>query len=324
MGPSGGVPFIDRVILMLYRFLTGAVLLPCLLSAPAFAEDLVTGSMPSEIRIEATGPGLFRVTNMARRYQTNLLASVALNGTVLHQLLEIEQSDVRIEGPEAETQFEGGEVSVRAYPLSAEGRDKESFAIKASGDAVAADGPYLTITRYGCCVEQPTHAVFSLETGAYLFNATGSGASGDWVTLGARGGFDNQRIIAQHVALSAADDAIFGDHKNAVIAIAYARRDQPLQRLALLAPQKVLDEDAMLNWMPQPSLSSAETTQSGDHLFIEKEGQAAELFTGITYRLQLDETTSIEIPITADHLDLSGARLPQGYSLVELPLDQPY
>lgn len=308
---------------MLCRLLAFCLLLPALINSAA-AEDLVSGTMPSEIRVEATEPGLFRITNSQRRYQTNLLGVVAIPGTVQHQLLEIEQNDVRIEGPQIETQFESGNVTVRAYPLTDQGKGSQSFEIKAKGDAVAADGPYLTITRYGCCVEQPTHAIFSLETGAYLFNATGNGASGDWVTMGARGGFENERIIAQHVAITAEDAAIFGDHKNAVAVISYARRDQPLQRLILIAPQKTIDEDAMLNWMPRPSLSSAEVTQAGDHLFFDKEGKGEEIFTGIIYRLVLDEATALEIPLVADRFDLTGAKIPDGYSLIDSGLAQPY
>jgi hypothetical protein len=309
---------------MLHRLLAAALILPGLFAAPALAVDLVNGTLPSDIRIEAAEPGLFRVTTHARRYQTNLLGSAVQPRTVLHQLLEIEQSSVRIEGPEVETQFESGTVTVRAFPLTHAGKGAQSFEIKIAGDEILADGPYLTVTRNGCCVEQPTHAVFSLESGAYLFNATGNGPSGTWVTLGARGGLENTRMIAQHVAPSAEDGAIFGGHKNAVAVITYAGRVQPLQRLAVIAPQAVIDGDAMLNWFAEPVLISAEMPKGGDHLFMEREGKGAEIFTGATYRLTLDETTTIEVPIVADRFDITAATLPEGYSLVELPLVQPY
>lgn len=306
------------------RLLAGAALLPALLALPAAAEDLVTGTMPSEIRVEVAAHGLFRITNTARRHQTNLLGSSVKQGAVLHQLLEIEQTSVRIEGAEAETQFESADVILRAFPLTAEGKGAQSFEIRVKGDEIAADGPYVTISRFGCCAEMPTHAVFSLESGAYLFNANGSGPSGDWVTLGARGGFEMTRIIAQHVAPTAEDAAVFSGHKNAVAAFAYARRDLPVQRLVLIAPQAAIDGDAVLNWMPKPSLVSADMPLGGDHLFIEKEGKPDALFTGITYRLVLDETTIIEIPIVGDRFEIGGAKLPEGYSLAELPLEQPY
>jgi hypothetical protein len=296
-----------------------------LVAGPVAAQDLVDETMPSGIRIELQEPGLLRILNTTRRYQTNLLAVVAEPGVVRHQLLEIEQRSEQVEGPEADTQFGAAEVTLRAYPLTDQGKGAQIFEIKVPGDAAEADGPYLTVTRYGCCAEQSTHAVFSLETGAYLFNATGTGRSGDWVTMGARGGFENERIIAAHVALATHDGEILGGYKNAVAAITYARRDKPLQRVLLVAPQAAIDSDAALNWLSQPSLVAEAHPAGTDHIFIEREGKGPELFTGIAYRMVLDETTTIEIPIVADRFDIKAATLPEGYSLVEQDLaGQPY
>lgn len=310
---------------MRVHLLAGIALLPVLLSVPATAEDLVNNQLPSELRIELQEPGIFRVTNTTRRYETNILASTTDRARLIHQLLEIEQRAEQVEGPEIETQVGASDITIRAFPLTDQGKGQQSFEIKVPGDAARVSGPYLTVTKYGCCAEQSTHAVFNLETGAYLFNATGEGESGDWVTLGARGGFENERIIAYHAVPTPYDQDILQAIPNAVVAITYARRDQPLQRVALIASQAAIEADAALNWWGKAGLVSATQTEPTDHIFIPREGKAAELFTDTSYRLVLDDETVIEIPIVADRFDIKSAKLPAGFSLVEMKLDgQPY
>lgn len=310
---------------MRHHLLVGIALLPALLAMPVFAEDLVKTELSSQLRVELQEPGVFRIHNTTRRYETNIIAATADRTRMIHQILEIEQTVEQVEGPEIETQFGPAEIAVSAYPLADQGKGEKSFTVKAPGDAVRVSGPYLTITKYGCCAEQSTNAVFSLENGAYLFNATGEGESGDWVTMGARGGFDNERIIAYHAVPTTYDLEILKEIPNAVVAITYAKRNEALQRVAVIASQAAIDADAELNWWGKAGLVSATQTEPTDRIFVEREGTGAELFTDATYRLVLDEETVIEIPLTADRLDIAKAKLPAGFSLVEMKLDgQPY
>lgn len=310
---------------MRYRLSSALAVLIALSATPAAAEDLVTGQMPSEIRIRSQAPGIFRVNNITRRFETNVMAPAGPIGQLRYQLLEIEQSQELVEGPEIETQFGAASVVVSAYPLNDQGKGAKAFEIRMAGDKVAVNGPYLTITKYGCCAEQGTHAVFSLENGNYLFNATGAGASGDWVTLGARGGFQNERIIAFHVIPTPFDLEILNEIPDAVAAITYARRDRSLQRLALIASPAAIAADVELDWWATATLLSPGNRKESDRIFIEHDGKAEEIFTDAVYRLSLDDATVVEIPIVADRLDIGGAKLPAGYRLLEMNLAaQPY
>jgi hypothetical protein len=296
--------------------------LAALLTLPALAEDLVAEQAPSEIRIEATADGQMRVVNTTRRFETNLLATVADRQVIQHQLLEIEHRAEMVEGTEIERQFGEAHVRVTAYPLSAAGKGAPLFTVESSGDAVRVDGPYLTISHYGCCAEGSTDSIFSLETGQYLFNANGPGQAGDWVTMGARGGFENERILAYHLVPTPLDGQLFGELANGAAIISYARRDKPLQRVALVAPQEVFDAGRELDWLPRAGLLSADSAAPSDRLFIQRDGSGAEMFDGITYRLSLDDETVIDIPVTADRLDIAAAKLPEGYRLVEISLER--
>lgn len=310
---------------MRLSLLAAALLLSNLALIPAsFAGPLVEATAPSTISITQE-EGNFRVTTDSRRYQTNLLPSVTAKNALIYQLLEIEQHTVTVEGPETEQAFDEANVKVTAYPLTAQGKGEVAFTIEGRADAVNASGSFLTLTRYGCCVEQPTHAVYSLESGHYLFNATGEGPRGasgvgQWVTMGAQGGFRFERIFAYHAKITAADDELFGDVANGALIITYAAQTQALQRVMLVAPAADMEQDAPLSWMPRTDLVNATFPKGTDRIFIEKKGEEAELFTDAILRLTLDEATVIEIPLVADRLDVKSAKLPEGFSLLEQPL----
>lgn len=305
---------------MRLSFLAAALLLPNLTQIPAaMADALVEGTLPSTISI-VKEEGNFRVSTDSRRFQTNLLPSVEAKNALIYQLLVIEQHTVAVEGPETEQAFDEATVKVTAYPLTAQGKGEAAFNIEGTADAVNAYGSYLTLTRYGCCVEQATHAVYSLESGKYLFNATGEGPSGQWATMGAQGGFRFERIFAYHAKLTAADSDLFGDTANGAVIITYASQTEPLQRLMLVASQEDMDSDAPLEWMPRIDLVNGTYPKGIDRIFVERQGEAAILFTDATLRLTLDEATTIEIPLAADRLDAKAAKLPEGYSLADMPL----
>ncbi len=288
-----------------------------MLSAPAFAQDIVHDQAPSEIKITGKAD-VFDVAITNRRYETNILAA-SLGGPeeILYQLLLIEESHENKEGLVAEPEPVSAKVKVTAFPMTKDGKGAAKFTIEADGNEAKASGPYLTVTRYGCCVEQPTYAVYSLENGAYLFNATGNGDSGQWATLGAQGGWKNERILAYHAAPTMADDVILKGAENAQIAISYATTTKPLQRVLVTVPKSVIDGDTALEWAPKLDLVSKEQPDGTDRIFIDrKDDDPAKLFTDVTVRLTLDDTTKIEIPLEGDMLKLDAAKLPEGYALV--------
>ncbi|NJO34855.1 MAG: hypothetical protein HC869_18785, partial [Rhodospirillales bacterium] len=58
-----------------------------------------------------------------------------------------------------------------------------------------------------------------------------------------------------------------------------------------------------------------------DHAFFEQEGEAKDVYAGITLRLKLDDETNIDIPLVADRLAPGDATLPDGYSLEEVKVE---
>ena len=303
-------------------FLIRASLLASVLffSVPAaFADDLVKEQVPSEVSITSADGAIFNVTTTNRRYETDFMASTLGGPEVLYQLLLIEEARTEKEGPDAEPEAVSAKVKVTAYPLSKDGKAPAKFTIEADGDVATASGPYLTITRNGCCVEQPTYAVYSLENGAYLFNATGPGDSGQWATLGAHGGWKNERILAYHAAETAADDVVLKGAENAQIVISYATTTKPLQRVLVTVPKEQIEGDIALEWAPKLELVSKDQPDGTDRIFVDRtESDPAKLFTGFSLRLTLDEKTKIEIPLENDRLKLDGAKLPSGFALVEV------
>jgi hypothetical protein len=287
------------------------------LSVPmAFADGEVKEQTPSEVSIKADG-NVFDITTTNRRYETDVMASTLGGPEILYQLLLIEESHTGKEGPDSEPESVATKVKVTAFPLTKDGKGAAKFTIEADGDKATASGPYLTVTRYGCCVEEPTYAVYSLENGAYLFNATGPGTSGQWATLGAHGGWKFERILAFHAAVAAGDDEVLKGAENAQIVISYATTTKPLQRVLVTVPKAMIDADAALDWVPKLELVSKDQPDGIDRIFIErKDDDPAKLFTGITMRLTLDEKTRIEIPLEGDKLKLEGAKLPNGFALV--------
>jgi hypothetical protein len=287
-----------------------------MLSVPALAEDLVKEQAPSDVKITAQGD-VFDIAITNRRYETNIMASTLGGPEILYQLLLIEEAHESKEGLEAEPEPVSDKVKVTAFPMSKDGKGAAKFTIEAEGNAAKASGPYLTVTRYGCCVEQPTYAVYSLENGAYLFNATGAGESGQWATLGAQGGWKNERILAYHAAPSAADATVLKGAENAQIVISYATTTKPLQRVLVTMPKALIESDAALEWAPKLDLVSKDQPDGTDRVFIDRQDDdPAKLFTGLTVRLTLDEKTRIEIPLEGDALKLDAARLPEGFALV--------
>ena len=288
--------------------------------------ELAKDSATATFSTTPVGDGVYQVTTVNSRFETDFFRATLgptahAKDDVVYQLLRIEETHVNKEGPQVDSERVSGRVKVTAYPLDKTGEGPAKFTIEADGDESAVDGPYLTVTRYGCCVELATHAVYSLESGKYLFNATGGngesgGESGQWATLDSKM-FD--RIIAYHTAETEMDDVVLKGAPNAAIVISYASSTEPLQRVLVTVPKEVIGSDDLINWLPKIEVFNKAFPKPSDHIWFDKADEdAAKTFTDIMVRLTLDAKTRLTIPLVGDKLQLDKAKLPKGWALVEI------
>jgi hypothetical protein len=285
--------------------------------------DLANASANSNFAMKPVEGGPYEVTTVNTRFETDFLPVTlgpdAGKDVVAYQLVEIEETHVNKEGPDSDGERVSGKVKATVYPLDKTGKGAAKFTIEGEGDESKVDGPYLTITRWGCCASQATNAVYSLETGRYLFNAVGVGESGQWATLNSH---NFQRILAYHTAPTEADDAVLKGAPNAAIVIAYASTSAPLQRVLVTVPKEMFDsaEGSIMDWDPKLEISN-KANKPSDHIWSDAtDADAAKVFTDITVQLTLDPKHKVVIPLNGDKLQLDKAKLPKGWSLVETQL----
>ena len=304
--------------------LLGAGLLALLVSTSVLRADgpLAKDSTAATFETVPVGDGVYLVTTVSSRFETDFFPptlgpTAHAKDAIVYQLVKVEETHVNKEGPAIDSERVSGRVKATVYPLDKAGKGEAQFTIEAEGDESSVDGPYFVVTRYGCCVELATHAVYSLENGTYLFNANGgNGNSGQWATLGSHK-FD--RIIAYHTAPTEMDDTVLKGAPNAAIVISYASDTEPLQRVLVTVPKDVMGSDDMINWLPKLEVSNKAFPKLSDHIWIEKPGEdAATTFTGITVQLVLDAKHKLVIPLNGDKLQLDKAKLPKGWALVEV------
>jgi hypothetical protein len=317
----------SRVSLLRSSLLASALfLLPVSMAA---ADNLVDEKANSEISLQSSGDD-FKVVVTNRRFETSLVAA-ALDVTkkntpgisadgIFYQLLMIEESHENTEGPVTETEEGPSKVKVTAYALSKAGKGAVRFTIEAEGTGVKADGPYLSIERDGADNDSPTYAIYSLETGAYLFNATGEGASGQWATMGTQGGWDSQRIVSYHVMPTAADDTVLAGAPNAAAVINYATSTGAIQHVLVTVPKQLIDDSKPIDWLPKLDVISKDQPKGGDNVFVQSEEAPEKAYDGVIVRLALDDKTVIRVPIKGDRLDVAHATLPKGFALKDMLL----
>jgi hypothetical protein len=283
-------------------------------------DDLAKASATSTFSMTPVANGPYQVTTVNTRFETDLLPPTigpdAGKDVTLYQLVEIEETHVNKEGPNSDGERVAGKVKATVYPLDKTGKGAVKFTIEAEGDQSAVDGPYLTVTRWGCCASQATNAVYSLETGKYLFNATGVGQSGQWATLTSH---NFQRILAYHTAPTEMDDVVLKGAPNAAIVIAYASTSAPLQRVLVTVPKQMFSGDGgILDWDPKLEIFNKTQPKPSDHIWSDKvDSDAAKVFADITVQLTLDSKHKVTIPLVGDRLQLDKAKLPKGWGLVE-------
>jgi hypothetical protein len=290
-----------------------------LLADGELATDQATSTFSMKPNADDSGP--YEVTTVNARFETDFVppstgADAAQRGDI-YQLVKIEETHVNKEGPGSDGDRVSGKVKATVYPLDKTGKGAAKFTIEAEGDESKVDGAYLTITRWGCCALNSTDAVYSLESGKYLFNSTSFGPNHEWTDLTSK---NFERILAYHMAPTEMDDVVLKGAPNAAIVIAYASTTEPLQRFLVTVPKELLDsDDGPLNWDPKLEVSNKVQPKPSNHIWSDStDMDAAKVFTNITVQMSLTPKYKITIPLVGDKLQLDKAKLPKGWALVEV------
>jgi hypothetical protein len=310
-----------------YALLGAAFLAPVFLLAsyyPGSADDAPAPvSATSTFSMKPAGEGLYEVTTVNTRFETDFVPPSTGADDARHddiyQLVEIEETHVNKEGVGSEEERVSGKVKATVYALDKTGKGAAKFTIEGEGDESKVDSQYLTITRWGCCALEATDAVYSLESGKYLFNSTSYGQSNPWTDLTSK---NFERILAFHVAPTAMDDVVLKGAPNAAIVIAYATPTEPLQRVLVTVPKELLDsDDGPLSWDPKLEVFNKAQPKPSNHIWSDKlDKDATKVFTDISVQMTLDAKHKILIPLVGDKLQLDKAKLPKGWALVAVPL----
>lgn len=291
-----------------------------LMATPALADPIVDEKSATETSITLDG-NAYLIRTINRRHDiASFFDERSGKGEMKRFLVETEIERLTREADDEEIDTQSSVLRVKARPLTATGLGDQTMTIETTADEVFVSGPYVVADSWGCCAEQESHEVFSLHAGKKLFSATGAGDFGDWLTMGKKGPNYQQRIVAAHLAFTARDAAELSADKSVVGLITYATEAEPLQRLALRAPDG-RDGDLPLEWSPKLLWLTKHEPDGIDHAFFEQEGDAKDVYTGITLRLKLDDETNIDIPLVADRLAPADATLPDGYSLEEVKVE---
>lgn len=302
------------------KYAASLAVLLALGAMPALADPIVDEKSTTETSITMDEKAFIIHTINRRHDIASFFDDRSGTGVMRRFLVETELDRTTREADDEEIDTQSSILRVTARPLTASGLGDQAMTIETVADEAFVSGPYVVADNWGCCAEQPSHEVFSLYTGKKLFSATGAGDLGDWLTMGKKGPTYQQRIVAAHLAFTARDVAELGEDKGVVGVITYATEAQPLQRLALRAPDG-RDGDLPLEWSPKLLWLTKREPDGIDHAFFEQEGEAKDVYTGITLRLKLDEQTNIDIPLVADRLAPAEAKLPDGFSLQELTVE---
>jgi hypothetical protein len=315
----------SRYALLGATFLAPVFLLASVSLAGADDAPLAQAASTFSMKPNTEGEQPLVITTVNTRFETDQLLptvgpDVGKAGADIYQLVEIEETHVNKEGPNSDGERVAGKVKATVYPLDkTTGKGAARFTIEAEGDQSTVDGPYLTITRWGCCESQATNAVYSLETGKYLFNAVGAGQSGQWADVTSR---NFQRILAFHTAPTELDDVVLKGAPNAAIVIAYATSSAPLQRVFVTVPKETFEsDDGIIGWDPKLEIFNKQFPKPSDHIWTDQvDADPAKVMTDITMQLTLDPKHKVVIPLVGDKLQLDKAKLPKGWALVEAPL----
>ncbi len=290
------------------------------LALPARADPIVDEKSTTETSIAMDGNAYLIHTINRRHEVASYFDDRTGKGEMKRFLVETELDRLTREADDEEIDVQSSRLRIAARPLTPEGLGETAMTMETDADEVAISGPYVIATQWGCCAEQVSHEVFSLYSGKRLFSATGEGDFGEWLTMGKKGPTYDQRVVAAHLAFTARDAKELGADRSVVGIITYATEAEPLQRLALTAPDG-REGDLPLEWTPKLRWITKREPDGIDHAFFEQVGEAKDVYTGITLRLRLDEETSIDIPLESDRLVPAKAKLPDGYTLTDVKVE---
>ena len=291
-----------------------------IIATPAVADPIVDHKATTETTVTMDG-GAYLIHSINRRHEVaSFFDERTGKGDMKRFLVETELDRSWREADDEEIDVQSSRLKITAQALTPAGLGDEMMTMQADADEVTVSGPYVVATQWGCCAEQLSHEVFSLYSGKRLFSATGEGDFGQWLTMGKKGPTYDQRVVAAHLAFTARDADELGEDRSVVGVITYATEAEPLQRVALRAPDG-RDGDLPLEWSPKLLWLTEREPDGIDHVFFEQVGEAKDVYTGVTLRLQLDDATSIDIPLVADRLVPAEALLPDGYSLAEVAVE---
>ncbi|MEZ5833488.1 MAG: hypothetical protein R3D05_20135 [Dongiaceae bacterium] len=296
-----------------------AVLLT-LIAAPALGDPIVDEKSTTETTITMDGNAYLIHTINRQHEVASFFDDRTGKGTMKRFLVETEIDRLTREADDEEIDVQTSVLRITARPLTPQGLGDAAMTMETKADEVAVSGPYVVSTLWGCCAEQSSHEVFSLYSGKRLFSATGEGEFGDWLTMGKKGPTYDQRVVAAHIAFTARDADELGEDQSVVGVITYATEAEPLQRLALHAPGG-RSGDLPTEWASKLLWITADEPDGTDHAFFEQVGDAKNVYTGITLRLELDDQTNIDIPLVADRLVPEQAKLPDGYMLTDVEVE---
>lgn len=294
-------------------------LLGLVAAMPSLADPIVNEASTTETTIELQD-GAYLIHTLNRRHDiTSFFDDRDGTGTMRRFLVQTEIDRVTREADDTEIDVQSSVLRATARPLSQSGLGEISMNIQTNADEVAVSGPYVVTTLWGCCIEQPVHEVYSLHSGKRLFSATGPGDFGDWLTMGKKGPTYDQRVVAAHFAITARDRDELGADQDRVAVITYATEAEPLQRVALSVPGGRAG-DLPLEWNVKLLWITPDQPDGVEHNFINQEGDAATVYAGIGLRIQLDDANRIDIPLEADRLVPAKASLPEGFTLIDVPV----
>ena len=303
------------------RYAAPFAILLALVASAALADPIVDEKSTTETTITMDGK-TYVVHTINRRHEVTSFFDDRTSESVMKRfLVETEIDRSTRDSDDEEIEVQSSVLHIVAKPLTSKGLGKDPLKMQANADEVSIDESYVIATRWGCCAEQSSHEVFSLYTGKRLFSATGEGESGQWLTMGKKGPNYDQRLVAAHIAFTPRDDEELGSDKSVVGVITYATEAEPLQRLALHAPGGGRESDLPTEWLPKLLWLTPREPDGVDHAFFEQIGEAKDVYTGITLRLQLDDETNIDIPLVGDRLVPGQAKLPDGYSLSDVKVE---
>jgi hypothetical protein len=285
--------------------------------------DLVQDQATSTFSMKPVGDNVYEVTTVSTRFVTDFVPPSTGDDQVrrddIFQLVELEETHVNKEGVGSEEERVSGKIKATVFPLDKNGKGPAKFTVEADGDSAQADSAYLTITRWGCCGSNDTNAVYSLESGKYLFNSEGQGESGQWATLDSK---NLERILAYHAAPSEVDDVVLKGVPNAAVIISYATSTEPLQRVIVTMPKEQFDSDeGPESWDPKIEVFSKTQPKPSDHVWSDKlDRDGTKVFTDMSVQMTLDAKHKVIIPLVGDKLQIDKAKLPKGWALVEAQL----